>query len=176
MSHWYTLMGKGSVLDLKSRGKGDENHQESFGPCPLWFRSHRASCPFFVLSARVCVCVCVCVCAKLLQMCQTLCNPMDCNLPDPLSKGFSRQNTRMCCRALFQEIFQSQGSNLHLLSLPALSGGFFTTVPPGKPSLSLFCLLNMVVLIVVMCPCYDGHCVQADVCQLLGSLDNANCC
>ena len=36
----------------------------------------------------VCVCVCVCVCAcahthvKLLQLCPTLCNPMDCSPPD----------------------------------------------------------------------------------------------
>ena len=28
---------------------------------------------------RVCVCVCVCVCAKSLQLCPTLCNPMECS-------------------------------------------------------------------------------------------------
>ena len=31
------------------------------------------------------------VCAKLLQSCSTLCNPMDCSPPAPLSMGFSRQ-------------------------------------------------------------------------------------
>ena len=32
-----------------------------------------------------------CVHAKLLQLCPTLCNPMDCNPPGLLSMGFSRQ-------------------------------------------------------------------------------------
>ena len=32
-----------------------------------------------------------CVHAKLLQLCLTLCNPMDCSLPGSLSMGFSRQ-------------------------------------------------------------------------------------
>ena len=31
------------------------------------------------------VCVCVCVCAKLLQSCLTLCDPMDCSPPGPVS-------------------------------------------------------------------------------------------
>ena len=30
-------------------------------------------------------------CAKLLQLCLTLCDPMDCTCQDPLSVGFSRQ-------------------------------------------------------------------------------------
>ena len=34
----------------------------------------------FVVCVCVCVCVLVCVCAKLLQLCLTLCNPMDCSL------------------------------------------------------------------------------------------------
>ena len=32
-----------------------------------------------------------CVCAKSLQSCPTLCDPMDCSIPTPLSIGFSRQ-------------------------------------------------------------------------------------
>ena len=32
-----------------------------------------------------------CVCAKSLQSCPTLCNPIDCNPPGPLSMGFSKQ-------------------------------------------------------------------------------------
>ena len=31
------------------------------------------------------------VCAELLQSCLTLCNPVDCCLPGPLSMGFSRK-------------------------------------------------------------------------------------
>ena len=30
-------------------------------------------------------------CVKLLQLCPTLCDPMDCKPPAPLSMGFSRQ-------------------------------------------------------------------------------------
>ena len=35
----------------------------------------------------------------------------------PLSRGFSRQETRVGCHALLQGIFPSQGSNLHFLGL-----------------------------------------------------------
>ena len=35
--------------------------------------------------------MCVHVCAKSLQLCPTLCNPMDCNHQAPLSTVFSRQ-------------------------------------------------------------------------------------
>ena len=31
------------------------------------------------------------MCAKLLQLCQTLCDPVDCSPQAPLSMGFSRQ-------------------------------------------------------------------------------------
>ena len=35
---------------------------------------------------------------------------------------------------IFQCMFPTQGSNLHLLPLPELLGGFFTNVPAGQPS------------------------------------------
>ena len=41
-------------------------------------------------------------------------------------RDFPGKNTRVDCHALLQEIFPTQGSNLHLMS-PALAGGFFTT-------------------------------------------------
>ena len=60
----------------------------------------------------------------------------------------------MGCHAVFQGIFSTQGLNLHLLTSPALAGGFFTThAPPGNPilfsigfilfvsSVHLFCFL-----------------------------------
>ena len=37
------------------------------------------------------------------------------------------RNTGVGCHALLQGIFPIQGSNPHLLNLPALAGGFFTT-------------------------------------------------
>ena len=45
----------------------------------------------------------------------------------PLSMGFSSKNTSMGCQGLLQGIFPNQGLNAHLLHLPALAGGFFTT-------------------------------------------------
>ena len=41
------------------------------------------------LSSRVCVCVCVCVyqCVSVTQSCPTLCDPMDCSLPDSSVHG-----------------------------------------------------------------------------------------
>ena len=55
----------------------------------------------------VCVCVCVCTRAHMLaQLCATLCNPMDYNLPDSF----------VYCHFLLQEI-STQGSNTRLQSL-----------------------------------------------------------
>ena len=51
--------------------------------------------------SRVCVCT---------QSCLTLCNPIDCSLPG----DFAGKNTGVCCHVLFQGIFLTQGSNLHL--------------------------------------------------------------
>ena len=46
---------------------------------------------------------------------------------------FQGKNTGVGCHFLLQGIFPTQGSNLSLLHLLALAGGFFTTEPPGKP-------------------------------------------
>ena len=74
----------------------------------------------------------MCVCA---QSCQTLCGPMDCNLP-----GSS------VCRILQARILQSglsfpppghlPDSEIEPASLksPALAGGFFISSAPGKAS------------------------------------------
>ena len=69
-----------------------------------------------------------CVPAKLLQSCPTLCNTMDCSPPGSSVHGILQEkNTGASCHALLQGIFPTQRSNLHLLGLPALAGGFFTT-------------------------------------------------
>ena len=46
--------------------------------------------------------------------------------------GISQQDTEVGCLFLLQEIFLTQELN-RSLKFPALAGGFFTTVPPGKP-------------------------------------------
>ena len=49
---------------------------------------------------------------------------MDSSPTDPPGKP---KNTGVGCHALLQGIFPTQGSNKHLLRLPALTGGFFTS-------------------------------------------------
>ena len=61
----------------------------------------------------MCVCVCVCVCA---QLCLTLI-PWTVAYQDPLSMEFSGKNTGVGCHFLLQEIYLTQGLNLHLLGL-----------------------------------------------------------
>ena len=48
-----------------------------------------------LLCLRVCVCVCVCVCVSPLvtRSCQTLCDPMDCNLPGSSVHGIFQART-----------------------------------------------------------------------------------
>ena len=53
-----------------------------------------------------------CVRAQSLQLCPTLCDPMDCSPPGSSVRGDSPgKNTRVGCHALLQEIFLTQGSN-----------------------------------------------------------------
>ena len=66
------------------------------------------------------------------QSCLTLCDPVDHSPQAPQSMRFSRQNTGVGCHFLLPGVFLTQGSNLHLLCLLPLAGGFYTTVPPGK--------------------------------------------
>ena len=53
--------------------------------------------------------------AKLLQLCPTLCNPMDSSPQAPLSKGILQ--ARVGCHALLHGIFPTQGLKLHLFCL-----------------------------------------------------------
>ena len=46
-----------------------------------WHLRRRFSSTLDSDSQRCCVCACVCVCVKLLQLCSTLCNSMEWNLP-----------------------------------------------------------------------------------------------
>ena len=64
---------------------------------------------------------------------KSLCDPMECSLPGSSIHGDSPgKNTGVGCQALLQEIFPTQGSKPHLLCLPALASGFFTTSTTGE--------------------------------------------
>ena len=63
---------------------------------------------------------------KSLQTCLTLCDHMDCSLPDFSVHGIFQ------ARILEQVDISYPGIKLASL---VLAGGFFTTAPPGKPNL-----------------------------------------
>ena len=66
----------------------------------------------------------------MVELCPTLCDPMDCSLPGS-SIHSPGKNTRVGCHALLQGIFPTQGSNPELLYC-----GFFTiwsTLLQGRP-------------------------------------------
>ena len=73
----------------------------------------------------------VCVCMLSSFSCLTPCNSMGCSPPGSSVHGILQARILSGCHFLFQGIFLTQGSNLSLLSLTALVGGFFTL---GKPS------------------------------------------
>ena len=65
----------------------------------------------------------------VIQLCPTLCNPMDCSPLGSFVHGDSpHKNTGVSCHALLHEIFPTQGSNPGLLIV-----GRLLSEPPGKP-------------------------------------------
>ena len=74
------------------------------------------------------ICPCVCV---LSESCPTLCRPRGLQPSRLLCPwDFPSKSTGVGC-CFLQGFFPAQGSNP---VSPALAGGFFTTVPPGKPT------------------------------------------
>ena len=76
-----------------------------------------------------------CMCAQLLQLCLTLCDPMDCISPSSSGQGDSpRKNTGVSCHALFQATFLIQRSNLCLLHRQT---GSLPLRPQESPSMGI---------------------------------------
>ena len=76
----------------------------------------------------------VCIRAKSLQLCLTLCDPMDCSQPGSSVHGILQ------ARILeWVAISSSRGSSQHRdeSASPALADRFFTPGPPGKSLLSI---------------------------------------
>ena len=79
------------------------------------------------------------VLAKSLQLCPTLCHPMNCSPTRLLFPWDSPgKNTGMGCRALLQGIFPTKGLNAHLLCYQA---GSLPLGPPEKPGVCV-CVLG----------------------------------
>jgi len=63
----------------------------------------------------------------------TLCNPMDCSPPGSSVHGiFQARILERVAISYSRESSQPRDQTMSLAS-PALTGGFFTTVPPGNP-------------------------------------------
>ena len=70
--------------------------------------------------------------AKSLQLCLTLCDPMDCSPPGSSVHGdFPGKNTGVSCHTLRQRIFLTQGLNTCLLCLLYWQACSLPLVPPG---------------------------------------------
>ena len=66
-------------------------------------------------------------CAKLLQLCPTLCNPMDWDPQAPLSRGFSREEHWNGLPCLPPGALSNPGVEPASLMSPVWEGGFLTT-------------------------------------------------
>ena len=77
-------------------------------------------------------CLVACVCS-VTQSCPTLCDPMDCSLPGSSIRGIFQQEYWSGLPFPTPEDLPHPEIEPVSLTSPALAGGFFTTVPPGKP-------------------------------------------
>ena len=76
----------------------------------------------------------LCIHTKSLQLCLTLCDPMDCSLPGSSVHGILQARiTGVGCHALLQEIVPTQGLNPRLLCLLHWWVDSLPLAPPGKP-------------------------------------------
>ena len=76
---------------------------------------------------------CAYVLAKLLQLCLTLCDPMDCSLPgSSVHESFQERILKRVAVSYSRNLPNSRIEPMSPAS-PALADGFFTTEPPGKP-------------------------------------------
>ena len=73
--------------------------------------------------------------AKLLQLCQTLCEPMDCSPPGSSVHGTLQARILEWVAMPFSRDLPHPGIEPGSPVSPALAAGVFTTEPPGKPAL-----------------------------------------
>ena len=83
-----------------------------------------------------CVCVCTRTCkhGSVTQSCLNLCDPLDCSLPGSSVHGIFQAKILKWVVFHFPGDLADPGTEP---TSPSLVGGFFTTEPPGKPSLLL---------------------------------------
>ena len=90
---------------------------------------------FFCLLCMLAFCSGMCVCAKLLQLCLTLYDLMDCSPPGSSVHGILQARILQWGACPPPGDLPDPGIKPVSLKSPTLVGRFFTTVPPGKPSI-----------------------------------------
>ena len=83
----------------------------------------------------VCACVCACVHTKLLQLCPTLCDPMDYSPPGSSVHGILQARLLEWVAMPSSRRSSQPGTEPRALKSPALTGGFFTTSATGEAPL-----------------------------------------
>ena len=73
------------------------------------------------------------MCAKLLQLCLTLCNPMDCSPPGSSVHGILQARILEWVAIIPPGDLPDLGIEARSLMSSALPAGFLPLVPPGEP-------------------------------------------
>ena len=89
--------------------------------------------PMGLSGSTVCTCVCMCVHAKSLQLCLTLCNPVDHRLPGLSVYGTLQERKLDWVSALTSKGSSRPSDQTACFMSSALVGGFFTTSTTEKP-------------------------------------------
>ena len=77
------------------------------------------------LCVCVCVCLCLCLCAKSIQLCLTLCDPVDHSLPGSSVHGILQARILEWVAILSSGEFSQPRGQMSMS--PALASDFFTT-------------------------------------------------
>ena len=118
-------LGRGSMLQCKPSGRSRISGAELRGTLEITFIPTPGQHPWRL--PPLTSWVLKCAGAKSLQSCPTLCDPMDCSPPAPLSMGFSRQEYWSGLPCLPPEDLPDPGIEPACLTSPALAGRLFTT-------------------------------------------------
>ena len=128
-------MGRGSESPMDA---GQEKEPGSSSDTDLPRACSQAFTPLLSAKSRHCVC------AKSLQLCSTLCDPMDRSpLGSPCPWDFPGKNTGVGYHFLLQGIFPTQGLNPHLLCHRYWHGSFLIPETGGGSRLSSATLPQM---------------------------------
>ena len=78
--------------------------------------------------------VSICCCCLVTKLCPTLCDPMDCSLPDFSGHRISQARLLEWVAISFSRGYSWPSGWTHVF---CLASGFFTTESPGKPKVSI---------------------------------------